>query len=74
MVRVYQPVCLILAFIFSASGPVLSAPPVPQTPEQLQAHYDATMDEANRSIEAIVAVRKKNTMPGPLRTCIRCVG
>ncbi|MCH2133900.1 MAG: Zn-dependent oligopeptidase [Phycisphaerales bacterium] len=33
-----------------------AAPPVPQTPEQLQAHYDAAMAEADLAIEAIVAV------------------
>ena len=56
MVRVSRYILSTFTALAILSGLAISAPPVPQTPEELQAHYDAAMAEANRSIEAIVAV------------------
>ena len=56
MVCVFRYALLIVAVFIGTTGLSFAAPPVPQTPEQLQAQYDVAMAEANQSIEAIVAI------------------
>lgn len=47
-------VCLATCLLSSVE--LTAAPRVPQTSEELQSRYDAAIDEANRAIDAIVAV------------------
>ncbi|MBG83991.1 MAG: hypothetical protein CMJ40_05520 [Phycisphaerae bacterium] len=47
-------VCPILCLMLTVD--LMAAPRVPQTPEELRTRYDASIDEANQAIDAIVAI------------------
>ena len=46
--------CPILCVVLTAD--LIAAPRVPQTPEELRTRYDASIDEANKAVDAIVAI------------------
>ncbi|MDG2423290.1 MAG: Zn-dependent oligopeptidase [Phycisphaerales bacterium] len=56
MHRTFRHILFITVACLIVSGIAIAAPAVPQTPDQLQVSYDTAMAEANRSIDAIVAI------------------
>ena len=56
MVSITLRCTLIVLILLGSGATVWSAPAVPQTPEELSSRYDAAKSEANRAIDAIIAV------------------